>query len=296
MRLAAYGVQTEKGTLPSAYEYIPNVTSINLTPDVGVLIEHVITDRLTVVAGPGGIKAGGRIETVISTTNLKQLLDALFLKEPSDAGDGSTYHVWQYSPWNTGDTLRYFTFAQMWDSGHGLVVGDAAVNSLELRFEGNELARATADVIGGLVQTDTVTASGTYTESAWGFHHVTMLTIDLTPVKATSARITFENNIADDYFILGSRNLADILPGEFNVEIELNLKPPDFNALSKYLNQPDPVVVTVTVEKDSNNKLEIGGSAYITSWESEISGGEYPSSRVRLRIAQNLTVKLTQPY
>ena len=293
MRTVVIGVQTEKGTPASSFDEIPNVSSTSLRPNVETLLEAVISSRLNKAMAPGGIHASGRIEVFASTKALELLLPALFLKQPSSTTvDGATEYT--YTPWTAGDTMLYHTLVQIYGS-EALQIVDAAIDSLELSIEGGEIPSMRLDVIGRSPSKITAPSYNSNTATLYGFHEAT-LKIEDTEVSAVSARLRMENNISDDFYTLGARELADILPAELNVEIEAEIKPMDMAKLEAYLGQPSSMNVELMLAKDVNNEyLKVSGTAVMTEHEAPIEGAEISSNRLTLRIIQGLSVVLRVP-
>ncbi|RLB79679.1 MAG: hypothetical protein DRH17_13395 [Deltaproteobacteria bacterium] len=294
MRAFLIGEQTAKGEAATSFTHVPNVRSMNLQPNVETLIEQTIEQRLSVAYAEGGIRASGSVEAFVSTAALKAFLKAFFLKDPSTtSGDGYTEYT--FTPWDYGDTLKYHTVVGVYDSNTALRLIDAAFDSLELSIEAGDIPTISGDVLAAKAEKTTPPTFTPQTAPVHGFH-LGSVKIGGVAVKAKSVTLTMENNLADDYFLVGARELADLLPAEFNVEAEVEIQPADWSLVEQYLSQPSPVSVEIAIVKDENNEfLRVSFDAVITETEFPVEGAEVPSITVRLRAVSNLSVVLREP-
>ena len=297
MPTVVIGEQSSKGTYASSLTEIPNVTSASLRPDVNIIDEATIHNRLARVVHSAGVKASGRVELFASTKALKLLLSATFLKAPTseqvDTDGDSTNDATKYTftPWEVGDTLVYHTIEQIYGS-EALKIKDAAVNRLEVRIEANEIPRMTAEFVGCMPEKTSPDSYVASTADVYGFHEATV-EVGGSTLTATGATLTIENGIADDYFKLGDKYLADILPGEFTATVELTLKPTDLTLLLDYLESTSKSV-TVTLQKATNEKLVVTGTAIVTEFESPIENPAANETTVTLKFT-DITVELYEP-
>jgi len=293
-RVFALGEQSGKGSAASTLYSLPT-RSMNLTPSVETLFERVIEGRDDIIYAEGGIKATGTVEMFMTTESLLHSLKAFFLKAPAEQNLDSYAKEYTFTPWDYGDTLKYFTMVGIYDSSNALQLLDAAFDRLEISIEAGEIPRISGDILAAKAEKISPPTYSAWSKPIHGFHLATVK-IGGATVKAKSVTLTFENNLTDDYFLIGQRELADLLPGEFNVEAEIEIHPQDWTLIQQYLNQPNPVAVEISVIKDEQKeRFDVSFDAILTAAEFPVEAAEIPGTTVRCKCVGNLSVKLREP-
>lgn len=223
----AIAVQTAKGTpaTPAAADAI-KVTSNTVSggsdlldndPEIGGGRE---TDSSAAVLG--GFSVGGDLEGQFRAKIFgRLLLGAGFVASApvQDAATGAYTHTF------TPGVAKWLTILSRWGSAATRLFSDCLVNELSLTLDANGKVTWSASIVGinegfgatGITPSFETSPVANYAGSA--------ATLDgLSTYRFESMGLTIANNLSDDEFVIGSRVLDDVTPGNRDVSVSATLK------------------------------------------------------------------------
>lgn len=184
-------------------------------------------DRDTAAVVPGGFSVAGTVEANARFNQLGYLLLAAGFEEATGPVQDGTTGAWThtFTPAATGP--KWLTVEASWGRNRAIRrFSDVLVNELALAVAGNELATMSVDFLGmgetwqaspSVPVFPAVDPIGSYLGSA--------VTLDgLGSYRLTECEWTLANNLSDDEYVIGSRGLVDITPGQRDVRFTGTLR------------------------------------------------------------------------
>lgn len=229
----ALAIQTAKGTANTADLAAQGVRATSIS--VGGTTE--VSDPDPEIGGTrdprnsaaifGGFRIGGDFEAYL---RYHILLPALLVgagftaPAPVETGVGTGVFRHTFTP---ATAQRYLTVETSW--GNARLVRrfvDVIVDSLELSLSAEERVALTATLIGATETRQAAATAVTYpTADAIGNYNGSAVTFDgLGTYLFSDLGLSIGNNASDDEYVIGSRFLADVTPGERDVRITGTLR------------------------------------------------------------------------
>jgi len=209
-RFIGIAEETTYGTAVSATDWI-DVVSESITSEQGFIEVETAGMRERVKRVPGPYNVGGSFDMIVNADNITKLLKWLLgAAETTDDGSSPTPLAYRHE-FTPSQTLKSFTMEICPDVGNQSrqVVG-CMVSSIAFEASARELLTASVDVIG---QKDSLISPSTPTFSTLRpfIFFEGVVSDGGNPISDVEAfRVTIENDIPDDAYVLGDRFRPDL--------------------------------------------------------------------------------------
>jgi len=224
-----------KETAP--YEFI-DVVSESVRGEQNIIyIETAGLGRSIRQAVPGPWGESGDIDLIVGPENIEYILFAtLGQVKYSSSGDGAYKHIFE-----PASSIPSFTLEIAPDVGSKVRrIPMAGVTSLRLEAVAREALTATMSIVAAkekIVNESTPTFS---TKRPFVFYDGVLQIDGGTVARCEAWRGTYENTIADDAFVLGSRFLPTLIVGPCNFSGDMDIQFLDWQYYQKYLGGTEP--------------------------------------------------------
>ena len=257
-RYVGLGIESSMGAETAPYEFI-DVVSESVRGEQNIIyIETAGLGRSIRQAVPGPWGESGDIDLIVGPENIEYILFATLGQVKYYAsGDGAYKHVFE-----PASTIPSFTLEIAPDvGGRARRITMAGVSSLRLEAVAREALTATMSIVAAkekLVNESTPTFS---TKRPFVFYDGVMKIDGGTVARCEAWRGTYENTIADDAYVLGSRFLPTLIVGPCNFSGDMDIQFLDWQYYEKYLGGTEPGKTLQTISIELNFVGESTGSS-----------------------------------
>ena len=259
-RYLGLGKETSFGSAAALSKYIA-ISSEDIQISKERLIQEDVASRQRSKWRPGTEVVGGGWSWNIHYENIGEVLLALLGKvttsQPDPINAPNTYqHV--FTP---ADSLPTYTVEVGIDNVTAKQAVGVAIEGLSLQFSPNELVKADVDIIGRALSLKALSNPSFPALDPIAFYEVSSILIGGAAASLIDLEINISNNIVDDAFVLGSRQLDRIEVGYIEVAGSFSLAFDSTAEFDKFLGDAETslqiVVEGAVIEGTYKYKLQI---------------------------------------
>jgi len=246
-RYVAMGIEPVMGKETTPYEFL-DVVSESVRGEQNIIyIETAGLGRSIRQAVPGPWGESGDIDLIVGPENIEYILYATLGHVTLDeSGDGAYKHV--FTP---ASTIPSFTLDIAPDvKGKARRIIMAGVTSLRLEAVAREVLTATMSIVAAKEKFVTESTPTFSTKRPFVFYDGVLKIDGGTVARCEAWRGTYENSIADDAFVLGSRFLPTLIVGPCNFSGDMDIQFLDWQYYEKYLGgtEPGKTIQSIAIE------------------------------------------------
>lgn len=231
-RYVGVAIEPSMGDVQTINEYI-DVVSESIAGEQNIIyIETAGLGRSIRQAVPGPWGESGSFDMICGPENMEYILQAALGKSHYDVNAATYYkHIW--TPASEVPSLTMIISPDVKSQARRLTM--TGISSMAFEAVAREVLTATVDVV---AKTETLVAEGTPTFSTlrpFVFYDGVLSIDDGEIARCEAWRGTYENTIADDAYVLGSRFLPTLILGPCNFTGDMDIQFLDWSWYKRYL-------------------------------------------------------------
>jgi len=232
--------ETTYGTAVSPVEFV-DILRERVRPERGLIHELTAARRAGTVTVPGGFHSAGDIELLIDAQSITKFLKWLLGSVTTTADDPAAPVAYKHE-FTPADSLPSFTLEIGPEvAGNARQIPGCASRSLRIEAVAREIVRGTLGVLG---QSENIVteSSPTYVNiNPFVFHRAVLLVDGAEQAGIIEAvRLTIENDIPDDAYVLGSMFLPGIRLQGLSVSGDMDIAFTSWDFYQKFLGGTSP--------------------------------------------------------
>jgi len=257
-RYIGVAIEPTYGAVQAPVEFIDAVSESVRGEQSTIYIETAGLGRSTRQAVPGPWTESGDIDLIVGPENIEYILKAtLGHSQYAESGDGAYKHI--FTPASTIPSLTIEISPDVGNKARRIRM--CGISSLRLEAVAREVLTATASIVGGKEEIVSESVPTFSTKRPFVFYDGTLSINGGKVARCEAWRGTYENTIADDAFVLGSRFLPTLIVGPCNFSGDMDLQFTDWTYYETYLGGTEPGKTLTNLSIELNFVGETTGSS-----------------------------------